>query len=162
MQSNSQPAVGNPESVLAIHGNRLFRICLLLLGNEHDAKDAMQETMLKYLQKTSGFENFEHEKSWLVMVATNQCRDMLRFRLRHPQVELEYIKSLTTMPEGSEIMEAVMQLPEKYRVVLLLHYIEEYKVEEIAKMIGKSVSAVKMRLHRARGLLEETYRKEFM
>lgn len=52
-------------------------------------------------------------------------------------------------------------VPEKFRIVLTLHYIEEYKVNEIAKIIGKSSSAVKMRLQKGRKLLEDIYRKEF-
>lgn len=162
MQSRSNTATGKLETILTIHGNRLFRTCLLMLGNEEDAKDALQETMLKYLQKAPAFHDLEHEKAWLITVATNQCRDMLRFRLRHPQVELDYIKEQAETPAGGEIMEALMALPEKYRTVLMLHYVEEYKVDEIAKMIGKSVSAVKMRLQRGREQLEENYRKEFM
>lgn len=162
MQLKSTTATGNLETILSTHGNKLFRICLVMLGNEEDAKDALQETILKYMQKAPVFKDFEHEKAWLITVATNQCRDMLRFRLRHPQVELDYIKDLTDTPADGEVMEALMTLPEKYRTVLMLHYVEEYKVEEIAKMIGKSVSAVKMRLQRGREQLEEKYRKEFM
>ena len=56
----------------------------------------------------------------------------------------------------------LMQLPEKFKTVLLLHYVEEYKVEEIARIIGKTPSAVKMRLQKGRKLLEEKYRKEFL
>ena len=57
-------------------------------------------------------------------------------------------------------MEILMSLPEKYRTVLILHYVEEYKVEEIASIIGKGESAVKMQLHRARKMLKERYGKE--
>lgn len=148
------------ETIVYTYGNMLFRTCLMILGNEEDAKDAVQETMLKYLKKAPAFENTEHKKAWLITVATNQCRDMLRFRIRHPQVQLEYIKAQTTTLEQNEIMESLMSLPEKYRTVLILHYVEEYKVEEIANIIGKGVSAVKMRLHRARKMLEEKYGKE--
>ena len=81
------------ETIVYTYGNQLFRTCLMILGNEEDAKDAVQETMLKYLKKAPVFESTEHEKAWLITVATNQCRDMLRFRIRHPQVQLEYIKA---------------------------------------------------------------------
>jgi len=55
-----------------------------------------------------------------------------------------------------------MRLPEKYKKVLYLYYVEEYRVEDIAGIIGKTASAVKMRLKKGRQLLEEKYRKEFM
>ena len=53
-------------------------------------------------------------------------------------------------------------LPERFRVVLVLYYVEEYSIEDIAKFIGKTTSAVKMRLQKGRKLLKETYRKECM
>ena len=60
----------------------------------------------------------------------------------------------------SGIIGAMMRLPEKFRTVLILHYIEEYGVKEIAKMTGKTISAIKMRLQKARRLLKEAYGKE--
>ena len=55
-----------------------------------------------------------------------------------------------------------MQVPPRFRVVLLLYYVEEYPMEDIARIIGRSVSAVKMRLQKGRRLLEEIYRKEYL
>lgn len=55
-----------------------------------------------------------------------------------------------------------MTLPERFRIVLILYYVEEYSVKEIAGFIGKSASAVKMRLQKGRRMLNETYRKEYM
>ena len=63
---------------------------------------------------------------------------------------------------GDAMTDALASLPEKYRLVLTLHYIEEYAIAEIAKIIRKSPSAVKMRLMRGRKLLEEIYRKEYL
>ena len=60
----------------------------------------------------------------------------------------------------SGIIRAMMRLPEKFRTVLILHYVEEYGVKEIAKMTGKTISAIKMRLQKARRLLKEAYGKE--
>ena len=71
------------EKIVHTYGNMLFRLCLLLLGNASDAQDVVQETFIKYLYKTSGFRDNEHKKAWLIKVATNRCRDILRFRSRH-------------------------------------------------------------------------------
>lgn len=162
MQKIPEPAMDNVEQIVYTHGDMLFRICLVMLGNKTDAEDALQETILKYLQKAPVFRDAEHEKAWLITVATNQCRDMLRFRLRHPQVDITYIKEMATTPKKGDVLQAVMMLPESFRTVMVLYYVEEYKVAEIASMIGKTVSAVKMRLQKGRKLLEETYRKEFL
>lgn len=55
-----------------------------------------------------------------------------------------------------------MEIPEKFRIVLALYYVDEYKVDEIAEIINRTPSAVKMRLQKGRKLLEEKYRKEYM
>jgi len=159
--TSARPADGI-EEVMNTYGNMLFRICLLTLGNATDAEDAVQDTLMKYLQKAPVFENAAHEKAWLITVATNCCRDMLRFRSRHPIVEMEEIYECAKETSDSGILDALMTLPDKFRTVLILHYVEQYSVEEIAGIIGKTASAVKMRLHKGRGLLREAYRKEYM
>ena len=72
------------------------------------------------------------------------------------------LKEFSDEPDNTGILEALMQIPEKYRIVLTLYYVEEYKVDEIAKIISKTPSAVKMRLKKGRELLEKEYRKEFL
>ena len=150
------------ERIMNAYGNKLFRICLIMLGNASDAEDVVQETLIKYLQKSPEFKDKEHEKAWLIKVASNTCRDMLRFRMRHATVDMESINQFTKDSSDNGILEALMVLPEKFRIVLILYYMEQYKTEEIAKMIGKSSSAVKMRLQKGRRLLKEIYQKEYM
>ena len=150
------------ENIIDTYGNVLFRLCLIMLGNAYDAEDAVQETLIKYLQKAPDFKDKEHEKAWFIKVAANKCKDMLRFRTRHMMVDIESIKEFTKDDSDSGILEALMILPEKFRIVLVLYYVEQYKTEEIAEMIGKSVSAVKMRLQKGRRLLKEIYQKEYM
>lgn len=150
------------ERIIDAYGNILFRLCLIMLGNASDAEDAVQETLIKYLQKAPEFKDREHEKAWILKVAANKCRDILRFRVRHVTVDMESIHEFTKDSSDSGILEALMTLPEKFRIVLILYYVEQYKTEEIAGMIGKSVSAVKMRLQKGRKLLKEIYRKEYM
>lgn len=162
MKNTSVRPADSIETVIHTHGNMLFRLCLIMLGNESDAEDVVQETMIKYLQKAPEFENTEHQKAWLIKVATNKCKDALRYRRRHPVTDMEEIMEFTKETTDSGIIDALMALPEKFRVVLVLHYVEEYNVEEIARFIGKTGSAVKMRLQKGRRLLNELYRKEYM
>ena len=152
----------NVEEIVCKYGNILFRLCLITVGNVSDAEDIVQETMVKYLLKSPKFENEEHEKAWLIKVATNKCRDILRYKKKHPMVDMEEIMEVTKDAADSEIMDALMTLPEKFRIVLILYYVEEYTVKEIAGFIGKSQSAVKMRLQKGRRMLDEIYRKEYM
>ena len=145
------------ESVIHSYGNMLFRLCLIMLGNTNDAEDAVQEVVIKYLQKAPKFENTEHEKAWLIKVSTNQCKDILRFRSRNQMVDIDQIKECVKEESDSEIIDALMTLPEKYKIVLILYYVEGYSTKEIAGVIGKTPSAVKMRLKKGRMLLKAAY-----
>ena len=162
MEKPSQDPAAGAERVVRTYGNRLFRLCLVMLGSEADAEDAVQETVMKYLLRAPAFADREHEKAWLLTVAKNQCRDMLRARGRHRQVDLECLENTARDPADSGILETLMSLPEKYRLVLVLYYVEEYSTKDIARIIGRTPSAVKMRLRKGRQLLEETYRKEYL
>lgn len=144
------------------YGDVLYRLCLIMLRNTADAEDAVQETFIRYIQKSPDFADNEHEKAWLITVATNKCKDMLRYRSRHFTESEELLNSCALEKEDSGILDALMELKDKYRIILTLHYVEGYKVEEIAELTGISPSAVKMRLSRGRKLLEEKYRKEYM
>jgi len=144
------------------YGNVLFRLCLITLGNADDVEDAVQETLIKYLDKAPVFKDEEHRKAWLLTVAANQCKDMLRFKKRHPLTNIDDINEFINEKSDSGILDALMTLPEKYRMVLELYYVEECSIESIAKMVGRTTSAVKMRLQKGRKLLSEAYRKEWM
>ena len=148
----------------AVHkyGDMLYRLCFVMLRNTADAEDAVQETFIAYTTKSPVFSDKEHEKAWLLKVASNKCRDILRFRNRHQLTELSELEAVVQDDESSHILEALMELPEKFRLVLTLYYIDEYKVKEIVEIIKKTPSAVKMRLQKGRKLLEEKYRKEYM
>jgi len=150
------------ERIVYMYGNMLFRLCLITLGNAADAEDIVQETLIKYLQKEPDFENEEHEKAWFIKVATNKCKDALRFKRNHPVVNIEEINELTNDISSSGILDALMSLPDKFRIVLVLYYVEECSIKDIAKVIGRTKSAVKMRLQKGRRLLREVYGREYM
>lgn len=162
MRKRSEGPADDAETLIASYGDMLFRLCLIMLKNESDAEDAVQETYIRYFQKAPEFESKEHQKAWLIRVATNKCRDTLRFRARHPQIDEADINKFVSEESDSGILEALTALPEKYRLVLTLYYIEEFRMEDIAKIIGRTSSAVKMRLQKGRKLLEEIYRKEYL
>ena len=140
------------------YGSTLYRICLVSLGNIADAEDAVQDTFLKYIQKAPAFESGEHEKAWLIRVALNTCKDIIRHR--RPQIDIETVQQSAPEPESGEVMAALMTLPEKFRTVLILHYVEGYSVNETAEMIGRTPSAVKMRLQKGRKLFEQAYTED--
>ncbi len=162
MKNTAAGPAGGIERILQTYGDMLYRLSVILLKNDCDAEDVVQETILKYYQKAPTFADREHEKAWLITVATNKCRDLLRYRLRHPQMEDTSFENIVDDASESGILEALTTLPEKYRLVLTLYYVEEYRIEDIAKIINRTPSAVKMRLQKGRKLLEEIYRKEYL
>ena len=151
---------GEIERIVDEYASELFRLCLVMLKNTHDAEVAVQDTLLSYLQHAPEFESRESERSWLLTVAANRCRDSLRRAKRHPSVSMDELTELGATDEHALVLDALMALPEKFRLVLTLHYVEGYSTSEIAGMIGRTPSAVKMRLQKGRGLLEDTLGKE--
>lgn len=128
----------------------------MMLGEPQDVQDMIQEVLLKYMQKRPVFHDAEHEKAWLLRVAVNLCRDMLRLRSRRryfPIDELEPEAVGSTDAESREILEEIAMLPQKWKSVLLLHYIEGYSLKEISEILDVSENAVKKRMQRAKEAL---------
>ncbi|MDE5717703.1 MAG: RNA polymerase sigma factor [Lachnospiraceae bacterium] len=138
--------------ILQTYGDMLYRTAYLLLGNPHDVQDALQEALLRYLEKSPAFLSQDHEKAWLLRVTANCCRDCLRFRRRHSHTDLEPLRECLPARETRHLQE-LYALPAKWKTVLILHYFEGYSVKEIGEILGLSESAVKKRLQRAREAL---------
>lgn len=132
------------------YSDMLYRICIVMLCNEQDAQDVVQDTFCRYLEKRPVFRDAEHEKAWLIRVASNICRDMLRFRIRHPKASIEEVENRLTEPEQVETLRELLELPVKQKTAMYLHYVEGYSVKEVADIMGITEGAVKMRLRRGR------------
>ena len=143
-------------------GDMLLRVCFVMLGSLADAEDAVQETFIRYMLCAPAFVDGEHERAWLIVTAKNRCRDVLRARRRHPQVSVEQLPDTPAGAADSGILEALASLPERFRLVLTLYYVQQLGIEDIARIIHRTPSAVKMRLQKGRRLLEQAYRKEYM
>ncbi len=143
----------NLEQTIQEYGNIIYRTSYVMVGNEHDAQDIMQETFIRYMKKAPVFREKEHEKAWLLTVVHNLCIDMLRFRKRHLYVNLDEVDTVSRAQDENKVIKAILLLPAKYKMVLLLYYVEGFKVSEISRMIRISESAVKKRMQRGRELL---------
>ena len=137
---------------LEAYGPRLMLYARQQTRSMSDAEDVMQEVFVKRLCCAPEFETAEHERRWLFRVALNQCRDEWK-RSRRTEVPLEEAALMAVPPEEREVLEQVAALPEKLRTVLHLHYYEGYSLEEMAALLGVTVSAVKMRMKRGRDAL---------
>ena len=148
------------ERIVDTYGNMLFRICLVLLSNERDAEDVVQDSFITYLTKSPTFNDSEHEKAWLITIATNRCKNMRRYNIIRKHMDINDLQLYSKNDKNHGLLDHLMRLPTKQKIVLLLHYVEGYKVDEIAKILTITSSAVKKRLQRGRELLRERYRKE--
>lgn len=113
---------------------------------------------MKYILYEQTFESDAHERAWLLRVAINHCKDLLKsfFRKRVSSLDDVDISAFSVRDEDKSTLDAVLRLPDKYRDVIYLHYYEGYSAVEIAKMLGKRENTIYTWLARARAKLKET------
>ena len=143
----------------------LLRTCCALLGDADLARDAVQETFVKAYRALPSFRGECSEKTWLMRIAMNVCHDMRRgswFRIIDRRVSLEDLPEPAFSPreEESEMMSAILSLPEKSREVILLYYYHNMTLQEIADTFGISQPAVSKRLKTAQERLKTMLREE--
>lgn len=151
-------------SLVALHQEQLLRLCYALLHNEEDARDAVQVTFMKAYRTLADFRGECSEKTWLTRIAVNTCRDFRRSpwrRHENRRITPEDLPEAATFEaEDEELTLAVMNLPKKWREVILLYYYQRMTVTEIARALGISQSSVSDRMRKARERLHETLTKE--
>ena len=143
--------------------DNLYIIAFNVCKSVEDAKDVVQDTFIQYYMAKKEFDNEQHIRAWLIRVAINKAKNVNGTFWRKNKMSLEdYMETLEfETPESEELFETVMQLPEKYRIVIHLFYYEEYTVHEIAGILKLSESNVKVRLSRGRSLLKEKLQEEW-
>ena len=139
------------------YSDMLYRIAFLQLKNNQDAEDVVQETFYQFVKRKVEFETPEHEKAWLIRVTLNACKDFMKSFFRSRTVPLDEIEELTAdVPEDhSDVLEAVLSLPVKYKTVVYLYFYEQYSAVEISKLLEKNVNTVYTLLARAKTMLKE-------
>lgn len=139
------------------YGDNIFRLAFHYCRNRFDADDVTQTVLLKLLRRGEPFESEEHLRNWLMRVTVNDCKKLLiaPWRCRHEALE-DYANTLyADEPEDGALFLAVMELPQKCRLVTCLYYYEGYSVKEIAQITGSNPSTVRTRMQRARALLKQ-------
>jgi RNA polymerase sigma-70 factor (ECF subfamily) len=145
-------------SAIDAHGDAVYRLALCRLQNIPDAEDIFQDVFLQLLKEKNAEQwSPEHLKAWLLRVTINRCHNLARSRIRKPLLSLEEVPELASeaTENDSELWEAVGRLPAKFRIIVLLYYVEGYKTEEIAKLLNCRNATVRSRLHRGRQKLKE-------
>ena len=133
----------------------IFRIALNYLKNREDAQDVCQNVFLALLTEKKSFQSDAHLRNWLIRVAVNECKKLLRSPWHRREALDDHIPAVPFSDlRHSNLYFAVMALPVHYRVPLYLHYYEGYTTDEIGHFLNLPGATVRTRLRRARQLLE--------
>lgn len=159
LSQSVQSAKKNIEDIIDIYGNILFKICLLILCNDYDAEFAVQEVIIRYITKSPTFHDSEHEKSWLITVAINYCKNIGWFNIKQSKMNIGDLELYAKDEESYGLLEILMKLPHRYKTVLLLYYVEGYKMYEVAEILKISESSVKKRFQRGKEFVAKRYGK---
>jgi len=166
------------EELVQIHGAKMYGVALQFMRNETDAREVMQDALVSIWNKIASFEGKSAFTSWIYRVTANAGLMALRKKKRHendisldavgsddddaplPALQLSDKKPLPdkvvmTGELGEQVRAAIDQLPEPYRVAVLLRDVEELPMAEVMQETGLSEPALKSRLHRARLALRE-------
>jgi len=166
------------EELVQIHGAKMYGVALQFMRNETDAREVMQDALVSIWNKIASFEGKSAFTSWIYRVTANAGLMALRKKKRHendisldavgsddddaplPALQLSDKKPLPdkvvmTGELGEQVRAAIDQLPEPYRVAVLLRDVEELPMAEVMQETGLTEPALKSRLHRARLALRE-------
>ena len=132
------------------HMDTVFRLALSYMRSRADADDITQNVLLKLYRYEGDFQSESHIKNWLIRVTINECKSALRSIWRRTEDIEDYVNSLV-MPsqEHTDLLEAVMKLPAKYRAAIYLFYYEGYSTAEMAQLL--SIPEATVRTHLVRG-----------
>ena len=154
------------EKAIALHGTSVWRACLVYFSSRSDAEDAYQDVFLKYaLADSQLFSSDEHRKAWLLRVASNVCKDMLK-RAERKNEALDTCDSVVFEPaqtdpyvqpasETSMVLDAMRKLEDPPRTPLYLALVEGYSAPEIAKFMNAPVNTVYSWIARGKAKLKE-------
>ncbi|MFZ5986492.1 MAG: RNA polymerase sigma factor [Bacillota bacterium] len=135
----------------------VYRLCYIYLKNHADAEDAVQSIFLKLLKTDKTFNNFEHEKAWLIVTTKNYCKDILKSWWRFCRVSIDLLPEVAywdNHEKAGEVLEQLLSLPPKYKEVLYLYYYEGYSVKEISKLLERNESTIQTQLFNGRKRLK--------
>lgn len=150
------------QQVMQEHTNYLLRLAYLYVKDWPAAEDIVQDVFLKFYQKFEQFEERSSLKTYLAKMTINKCKDYLKSWRYRKQILTNSFSNQTKKgrnqfiehDEKLELADAVLELPLKYREVIIYYYFEELSVLEVAQILWISDNTVKTRLRKARALLK--------
>jgi RNA polymerase sigma-70 factor (ECF subfamily) len=141
------------------YGLKVYRYCLKVLGDEAKAKDAFQETFSRVFENYQKFDG-QNFQAWLFRIARNNCLNQFRSKREIEEYD-EFIHYAATQDDTEDVglkeavIEAVENLPEKYKEAFILREYEELTYQEISEILNIELSLAKIRVFRARNILRK-------
>ena len=144
------------EYLAETYADAILRLSYTYLKNTHDAQDICQTVFVKLLTDPREFDTADHERAYILRMAANACKDLLKSPSRKRTCGLEACAQIPA-PEATDgsLLEAVEQLAPHYRAVIYLYYYEGYQAAEIGHILGVPTATVHTRLARGRAKLKD-------
>lgn len=136
----------------------LYRISCAQLPQRADREDAVQETLRRAWEKRKELRDERYVKTWVIRILLNECHTIQRRMKR--TLPMDTVPVVQDAGEKVDLKEALMRLPEKYRIPLMLYYLEGYSVKDAAQMLRLPQGTVKTRLSRGRSMLKDILSEE--
>jgi RNA polymerase sigma-70 factor, ECF subfamily len=153
------------QRIIDNYSDLIFRIAFTHSVNRQDAEDVVQNVLIKYLEKHPSFESQAHEKAWIIRVTINMCKEHWHLIWSRRTVELDenigYFAFNVNEQDEINLFKAIVSLPEKYRTIIYLYYLEKYSTQKISQVAGLKESTVRSQLFRARALLQKSLKEAF-
>jgi RNA polymerase sigma-70 factor (ECF subfamily) len=166
--------------LVELYKDKIYHLAYRMLNNKHEAEDAVQETFLRVYTNLHRYDEQQKFSTWIFRIGTNHCIDRLRKR-KHSAYSLD-----AEMPDGEgndyysmlpanedtpedqiilsetqqQIRKAINMLPEKYKSVVILRYLQDMSLQEISDVLDMPVTTVKTRVHRGREYLRKKLEQE--
>lgn len=148
--------------------DHMYRIAYNILQNEEDAKDALQEALIRAYSNLNTLRNPEKFRPWIMQILINCAKDACRSRSRIANIQLNSENECLLWSKDNcdpaldslWLHSGIRKLDEKSRLILILHYFEGMDLRDISRILGITVSSVKVRLMRARQKLKKLLSEE--
>ncbi|WP_164670483.1 sigma-70 family RNA polymerase sigma factor [Virgibacillus doumboii] len=160
------------EWVMEEHGESLKRFIFTYVKNRAQTDDIFQDVLFTVYRRVHTFRQQSSFKTWLYRITANRCRDYLRSPLTRLFIWKDQVtekvneetpeQSLIMNERKNETIKAIMNLPVKYREVLILQYYQEFSIQEISNLLKVNLSTVKTRIMRAKERLKQELKEEFL
>ena len=143
-------------TLMSRHEKKVYNLAYRMLGREEDARDATQEAFLSCFRHLHRFRGDAAFATWMHRIAVNACYDVLRKRPATTSLEMEVTEPLPSPDHAdagiaaADVQRALMAVAKEFRVVLILHELQDQPLDQIAAALDIPIGTVKSRLHRGR------------